>query len=141
MKELSHKALLDILDPEHHDTVQRWLDRGDGVAVYVNQDFGSFHAGHRQFVSYGGPSAQIILTGDEKGPPTRMPDIGGSINWAYQLEWVVPNPTMARKAPPLPLTQMTVVALRAEATRLGVPYTSKIRKVDLIQLLSEYHET
>jgi hypothetical protein len=60
--------------------INRWLARGDGVAVYENVEFGHPDLGHRQYVSFGSHEAQIV--GD---PPTRMPDIGDSINWRYQL--------------------------------------------------------
>lgn len=60
----------------------RWLERGDGVAVYENLLMGSGNFGHKQFCSYGSQAAQIP-TGDD-GPPQRMPDIGKP-NWAYHL--------------------------------------------------------
>jgi hypothetical protein len=60
---------------------ERWLARGDGVAVYENHDFGHRDLGQRQWVSYGSPVAQLEV--DE--PPVQMPDIGGAINWRYQL--------------------------------------------------------
>lgn len=62
-------------------TVQRWFDRGDGVAVYENHDLGHPELGHRKFLSYGSADAQLET--DE--PPERLPDIGGAINWRYQL--------------------------------------------------------
>lgn len=74
----------ELLDPMHHATVRRWLDRGDGVAVYQNQAPDSVGFGHRQFVSFGSPRAQLEMD----SPPQRMPDIGHSANWAYQLEGV-----------------------------------------------------
>jgi hypothetical protein len=61
-----------------------WLERGDGVAVYRNDDFGHPEAGRLIFVSYGSSAAQ--LEGDE--PPQRLPDIGGLILWRYQLAGV-----------------------------------------------------
>jgi hypothetical protein len=63
-------------------TVNGWLARGDGVAVYRNVDLGSRDLGARQLVSYGSPAAQLEVT----DPPTRLPDIGGAINWRFQLE-------------------------------------------------------
>lgn len=82
---MTREQLFDILDPQHHATVQRWLDRGDGVAVYRNEAMDSPRLGDRQFVSFGSPEAQIET--DE--PPQRMPDVGSAINWAYQLEATV----------------------------------------------------
>lgn len=63
------------------DLMKRWLERGDGVAVYENADFESPEMGQRQYLSFGSSLAQIEV--DE--PPQRMPDIGTSINWRYQL--------------------------------------------------------
>jgi len=69
------------LDSDLWATVQVWLDRGDGIAVYENHDLSHPEQGHRQFVSYGSPTAQI----EEDYPPKRLPDIGSKINWRYQL--------------------------------------------------------
>lgn len=62
-------------------TVQRWLNRGDGIAVYENHDLGHPELGHRKFMSYGSSAAQL----ETDTPPERLPDIGGAINWRYQL--------------------------------------------------------
>jgi len=58
----------------------KWLERGDGVAVYENQDPGSANVGHKKFCSFGSPAAQL----EQSEPPQRMPDIG-ALNWAYRL--------------------------------------------------------
>ena len=79
---MTEQELFEILDPEHHDIVRKWFDRGDGCAVYRNQALDSARAGHRQFASFGSDKAQL----EGVDPPRRMPDIGPSINWAYQLE-------------------------------------------------------
>lgn len=63
------------------DTFNRWLERGDGVAVYVNRDMESPNLGHRQFVSYGSGEAQL----ETSDPPEQLPDIGTAINWRYRL--------------------------------------------------------
>lgn len=87
MNELTAEELLDSLQkaleaPQDARTViNRWLVRGDGVAVYENVELGHPDLGHRQYVSYGSAEAQI----PDAFPPARMPDIGGSINWRYQL--------------------------------------------------------
>lgn len=52
-----------------------------GIAVYENQDLASLNSGHVKFCSYGCREAQIEST----TPPTRMPDIGRSINYQYCL--------------------------------------------------------
>lgn len=62
-------------------TVNRWLRRGDGIAVYENQLLGSPELGTRKYVSYGSSEAQLEVD----IPPTRLPDIGGTINWRYCL--------------------------------------------------------
>ena len=78
---MSREELWRILDPGHRAVVERWLDRGDGVAVYENKALDSSNLGHKQFVSYGSAAAQI----ETAEPPQRMPDVGNAINWAYQL--------------------------------------------------------
>ena len=80
---IPEERLWELLDPEHHDTVRRWLDRGDGCAVYQNQAMDSARCGHRQFVSFGSVQAQLEV--DE--PPDRLPDMGSAPpNWGYMLE-------------------------------------------------------
>jgi hypothetical protein len=64
--------------------VNRWLARGDGIAVYRNVDFGSSEFGDTKFVSYGSPAAQLEVD----VPPQTLPDIGNVINWRYQLQGV-----------------------------------------------------
>lgn len=81
---MTEAELFELLDPEHHATVKRWLDRGDGCAVYRNVAFDSSTFGHRQFVSFGGEQAQLQIP-----VPERMPDIGSAINWKYRLEALV----------------------------------------------------
>jgi hypothetical protein len=67
--------------PDVLATVQRWLDRGDGAAVYENHDLGHPDAGMPKIVSYGSPAAQLEMA----FPPERLPDIGGEIGWRYVL--------------------------------------------------------
>ncbi len=84
VKNLTEEELKGLLDPEAWSIVERWLARGDGCAVYRNEALDSANHGHRQFTSYGSPAAQLEV----EEPPTRLPDIGGRINWPYQLEAV-----------------------------------------------------
>jgi hypothetical protein len=84
MKNMTEAEVKALVDPESWPIVERWLARGDGCAVYRNEALDSSNLGHRKFTSFGSPAAQ--LEGDE--PPTRLPDIGGQINWPYQLEGV-----------------------------------------------------
>lgn len=62
-------------------TVNKWLERGDGVAIYENKDLSHPECGRRKFVSFGSSACQ--LEGEEA--PKRLPDIGGEVNWRYQL--------------------------------------------------------
>lgn len=88
MKILTPEQVFDLLDPDFKPkaqaTMQKWLDRGDGIAVYQQQDFGRSTLGHRKYVSFGSPAAQ--LEGDT--PPAMLPDIGYDINQGYCLEGV-----------------------------------------------------
>jgi hypothetical protein len=85
----SLEEVFDMLEGDDPDFIDRstkiiqgWIERGDGVAVYENQDLGSPDVGHKQFVSFGSEKAQ--LPGDI--PPDRLPDIGGAINFRYWLK-------------------------------------------------------
>jgi len=65
---------------------EKWLARGDGVAVYENVALDSAQLGHRVFLSYGSKKAQLEM----ETPPVRCPDISGVvIGWKYQLVGVV----------------------------------------------------
>jgi hypothetical protein len=68
------------MDPEHYAQVNKWLARGDGIAVYENMDMGTERTGHRTYLSFGGPDAQF-----QGEPPVRLPDFPGQINWQYRL--------------------------------------------------------
>jgi len=82
MTDYSADALRAILPEGASATINRWLARGDGVAIYQNVDLGSRDCGHHKFVSYGSPSAQL----ETEMPPTKLPDIGDQINWRYYLQ-------------------------------------------------------
>lgn len=78
-------------EPEYADlvaaareSVNRWIGRGDHVAVYENHDFGSLWAGEKRLVSFGSPTAQLEVETVEE-LPSRLPDIGGAIGWRYLL--------------------------------------------------------
>lgn len=100
--------------PEVLALVERWIARGDGAAVYENADLSHPEAGWPQILSYGSSAAQLepicgvcespldirpdwmpdghhwVHQGNSEGheplyPPARLPDIGGRINWRYQL--------------------------------------------------------
>jgi len=76
--------------------IGRWHARGDGAAIYENQDLGHPELGHIQIVSYGGPDSQL----ETPTPPERLPDIGGHINWRYTLTGVLPPPAQEEPAKP-----------------------------------------
>lgn len=59
--------------------------RADFICVYRNEDFGSPDLGLLQITTYGSPASQIEESQFPDGPPIRLPDIGGAINWRYQL--------------------------------------------------------
>ncbi|MFH9606904.1 hypothetical protein [Streptomyces sp. NPDC017448] len=58
-----------------------WLERGDGIAVYENQDLSHSELGDKRFVSFGSSAAQL----ETDTPPKQLPDTNKSINWRYQL--------------------------------------------------------
>lgn len=68
-------------------TVNRWLRRGDGAAVYRNADLGHPQLGAVKIVSFGSKDAQLeIEQADDL--PARLPDglPAGAVNWRYQLD-------------------------------------------------------
>lgn len=81
------------MNEEFWPQAQKWLDRGDGVAVYENQEIGHSNCGHRKFVSFGSKEA---LLEEDGPPPQRMPDIGGDINWRYCLVGIIPRNRIGR---------------------------------------------
>lgn len=93
----------DTFTTEAAGLVRNWLLRGDRALVYENQELGHPDAGSHTVVSYGGPTAQLEMTQFLEEPET-LPDIGGNINWRYQLvgevadlvDWfvVATNPTV-----------------------------------------------
>ena len=82
---LAHVEAMSGGDEEWRDTtrtlVNGWLLRGDGVAVYQNNDFSHRELGTTRLASFG--SQEALLPGPT--PPDRLPDTGSHINWRYQL--------------------------------------------------------
>jgi hypothetical protein len=80
----------DALDTRN--LIERWLTRGDGVAVYENAELGHPELGHCKIVSYGSAVAQLEpqQLNSEGMPPQTLPDgiPAGEINWRYQLKAV-----------------------------------------------------
>lgn len=81
--------------------VRKWVERGAGVAVYVNQALDSSRLGDAKYLSFGDDEAALPPDKclDRGFPPQRLPDFGAEINWAYQLEAVVPPSTGDLKPP------------------------------------------
>jgi hypothetical protein len=85
------------LNPAAYPAVNKWLARGDGIAVYENVEPDHAERGHRKFTSYGSPLAQLEVP----SPPFRLPDVGADKNAAYRLVGVyrdapLVKPEMAR---------------------------------------------
>lgn len=79
--------------PEHAlGVVRRWLDRGDGAAVYRNAliqppsagDIGPLY----KIASFGSAAAQI----ESATPPQRLPDTERERHWNYTLDSVCRDP-------------------------------------------------
>jgi len=81
VKTYTHAEARALVPEVHHATVNKWLARGDGLAVYENHELGHPELGHRQYASYGSSAAQL----ETQTPPARLPDIGQRINWRYLL--------------------------------------------------------
>jgi len=78
---MTEAELFEDLDESNHTIVRRWLDRGDGVAVYENHDLGDPNCGARQFVSFGSKAAKLEVA----EPPARLPMVGSATDWSYRL--------------------------------------------------------
>ena len=78
-------------------TLNKWLARGDGIAVYENHDLGHPMIGHKQFISFGSDVCQLDRPEWNEVPPQTLPDIGGAINWRYQLIGVYRGARLERK--------------------------------------------
>jgi hypothetical protein len=63
--------------------------------VYQNSELGHPELGHRKYVSYGSAYAQLEV----EVPPRTLPDIGGDINWRYQLIGVYAGEPLATHIP------------------------------------------
>lgn len=79
-------TLTTLLGPAAIEAVNRWIRRGDGVAVYENKDLGHPALGHKIFVSFGSTEAQLeVEEPPERLPDGLAPDTTGGINWRYCL--------------------------------------------------------
>lgn len=89
---LDHDQFLALVAELPADTLNRllpmWEGRGDGAAIYQNNDLSHPDRGDVQVVSYGSDFAQLEV----ETPPWKLPDIGGRINWRYVLQGVFGGP-------------------------------------------------
>jgi hypothetical protein len=60
-----------------------WLERGDGLAVYENHDLGHPALGHKVYLSFGSPAAQIESDDLPQFCPVNLPH--GLMAWRYVL--------------------------------------------------------
>lgn len=58
--------------------------RGDTIVYYRNEEFGHPDFGQIQVCSWGSAACQLAASQFPE-IPTTLPDIGGRINWRYQL--------------------------------------------------------
>ena len=71
------EAVFRNADNGNIDTMNGWLEQGDSIAIYENHDLGHPLLGHKIFLSFGSPEAQI--EGDTlPGPSARST----SVVWA-----------------------------------------------------------
>lgn len=79
-------------DVEYERTLRGFIAkvhaRGDAVCVYRNEDMGHPELGDVKVTSYGS-DASMLEERQFPTPPTTLPDIGGQINWRYQLVGVL----------------------------------------------------
>lgn len=88
MAEYTADDMLKLISEQYGDAaasvvgkVNAWLARGDGIAVYQNEDLGHPHVGQCKLISFGSPAAQL----ETDMPPVQLPDMTGQINYRYQL--------------------------------------------------------
>jgi hypothetical protein len=89
----SAQDLRDLIDSEGSvaernamlSQINVWLERGDGVAVYENHDLGHPELGHKIFLSYGSPAAQITMDTPPGPCPVDLGRLGGRMHWRYRL--------------------------------------------------------
>jgi hypothetical protein len=73
----------DEMVAENVRAVNTWLGRGDGIAVYENHDLGHPGLGHKVFLSFGSPDAQIESDDLPQFCPIQLPH--GLMHWRYVL--------------------------------------------------------
>jgi len=81
MKQLQRTSIEELIPAPFRPQANRWLNRGDGIAVYQNQHEEHPEFGRLQLVSFGSTDAQFPTS----TPPVQMPDLGDEHNWRYRL--------------------------------------------------------
>ena len=76
-------AIVAEIDPEALATMR---ERGGDWYAYRNADLGHPEIGRLKFLKCG-PGCTLVE------PPQKLPDMGGEINWRYQLD--SPNPVVS----------------------------------------------
>lgn len=74
----------DWADNQAIPMIRKWIERGDGAAVYRNHDLGSPELGSFQIASFGSPAATL----ETATPPAILPDFPRKINWRYALDGI-----------------------------------------------------
>lgn len=82
MKTYTADEVSEILGDAGREKANVWLARGDGIAVYRNEDLGSGDLGNFKFLSFGSATAQFVV------PPEQLPDFPNEINWRFRLHGV-----------------------------------------------------
>lgn len=80
LRDYTATEMSEMVGAESIEKVNVWLARGDGIAVYENQDLNAPDSGERKFFSFG--SGEAVFLGVL---PDRLPDFPGEINWRFIL--------------------------------------------------------
>lgn len=88
MKTYTADEVSEILGDAGREKANVWLARGDGIAVYRNEDLGSGDLGNFKFLSFGSATAQFVV------PPEQLPDFPNEINWRFRLHGVYRSTTL-----------------------------------------------
>lgn len=88
MKTYTADEVSEILGDAGREKANAWLARGDGIAVYRNEDLGSGDVGSIKFMSFGSAEAQFVV------PPEQLPDFPSEINWRFRLHGVYRSTTL-----------------------------------------------
>jgi len=84
MKTFTADELTVIILPDHRHTLNTWLNRGDGVAIYRNLTVGPLNSNEYKFLSYGSKACMLAT----ETPPKHLPDMHGIYNAGFELQGV-----------------------------------------------------